>query len=55
MHAGVFLLQVSQHALCNRLHSIEQRLAKWLLGVHHRIDSDELGLTHDFVSHMHDA
>jgi CRP-like cAMP-binding protein len=47
-----FLNQVSQHALCNRLHSVDQRLSKWLLGVHDRITSDEVGLTHDFLSHM---
>lgn len=54
MHAfaGVFLTQVSQHAFCNRLHSIEQRLAKWLLGVHDRIESNEMDLTHDFLAHM---
>ncbi len=51
-YAGAFLTQVSQHALCNRLHTIEQRLAKWLLGVRDRIDTDEIGLTHDFLSHM---
>jgi len=51
-YAGAFLSQVSQHALCNRLHTIEQRLAKWLLGVRDRIDTDEIGLTHDFLSHM---
>jgi CRP-like cAMP-binding protein len=50
--AGVFLSQVSQHVLYNRLHSIEQRLAKWLLGVRDRIDTDEVDLTHDFLSHM---
>jgi CRP-like cAMP-binding protein len=49
---GTFLAQISQHAVCNRLHSIEQRLAKWLLGVRDRMDSDELELTHDFLSHM---
>jgi CRP-like cAMP-binding protein len=51
-YAGAFLTQVSQHAVCNRLHSIEQRLAKWLLGVRDRIDTDEVTLTHDFLSHM---
>ena len=51
-YAGAFLTQVSQHALCNRLHTIEQRLAKWLLGVRDRIDTDEVSLTHDFLSHM---
>jgi CRP-like cAMP-binding protein len=47
-----FLSQVSQHALCNRLHTVEQRLAKWLLGVRDRIDSDDIALTHEFLSHM---
>lgn len=49
---GAFLAQVSQHAVCNRLHSIEQRLAKWLLGVRDRIDTDKIALTHDLLAHM---
>ena len=49
---GAFLAQVSQHAVCNRLHSVEQRLAKWLLGVRDRIDTDQIKLTHDFLAHM---
>ena len=51
-YAGAFLSHVSQHALCNRLHTIEQRLAKWLLSVRDRIDTDQIALTHDFLSHM---
>jgi CRP-like cAMP-binding protein len=47
-----FVSQVSQHAICNRLHSVEQRLAKWLLGVRDRIDSDSMDLTQEFLSHM---
>ena len=47
-----FLNQVSQHAVCNRVHSIEQRLAKWILAVRDRIESDELDLTHDFLAQM---
>ncbi|HYC58725.1 MAG TPA: Crp/Fnr family transcriptional regulator [Thermoanaerobaculia bacterium] len=50
--AGQFLDQVSQHATCNRVHSIEQRLAKWLLAVRDRIEKDEVELTHDFLAHM---
>jgi CRP-like cAMP-binding protein len=50
--AGGFLGQVSQHATCNRAHTIEQRLAKWLLTVRDRIDTDEVELTHDFLAHM---
>src|SRR5688500_12831149 len=50
--SGACLPPVSRRSLCTRLHTIEQRLAKWLLGVRDRIDTDEIGLTHDFLSHM---
>jgi CRP-like cAMP-binding protein len=46
------LTQVSQTALCNRLHSTEQRLARWLLMCHDRAESDQLPLTQDFLSLM---
>jgi CRP-like cAMP-binding protein len=49
---SVFLEQITQNLVCNRLHPIEQRLAKWLLVVRDRIDTDELHLTQDFLSHM---
>lgn len=47
-----FLSDITQNTVCNRLHTIEQRLAKWLLTVHDRHESDELRLTHEFLSHM---
>jgi CRP-like cAMP-binding protein len=46
------LLQVSQTAACNRLHPLEQRLARWLLMMLDRTDSDQLKLTQEFLSHM---
>jgi CRP-like cAMP-binding protein len=46
------LLQVSQTAACNRLHTLEQRLARWLLMMRDRTTSDELALTQEFLSHM---
>lgn len=49
---SLFLTQVTQNLVCNRLHAIEQRLAKWLLAVRDRIDTDDLHLTQDFISHM---
>jgi CRP-like cAMP-binding protein len=51
-YTSLFLHQVTQNLLCNRLHAIEQRLAKWLLIIRDRIDTDELHLTQDFLSHM---
>lgn len=43
---------MTQNAVCNRVHQIEQRLAKWLLAVRDRAGSDELPLTHEFLAHM---
>ena len=45
-------LQVSQVAACNRLHEVEQRLARWLLMCQDRIGSDELPVTHEFLAQM---
>ena len=45
-------LQISQTAACNRLHEVGQRLARWLLMVHDRVNSNSLPLTHDFVATM---
>jgi len=45
-------MQVAQTAACNRLHTIEQRLARWLLLAQDRVDSGQLNLTHDFLAMM---
>jgi CRP-like cAMP-binding protein len=44
--------QISQSAACNRFHTIEQRLCRWLLISHDRVKSDTLHLTHEVLSHM---
>ncbi len=45
-------MQVAQTAACNRLHDIEQRLARWLLMTQDRVDSGSLAITHDFLATM---
>ena len=45
-------LQVAQIAACNRLHEIEQRLARWLLMCQDRVEFKELPFTHEFISQM---
>jgi CRP-like cAMP-binding protein len=45
-------LQVAQIAACNRLHEIEQRLARWLLMTQDRVDSECFPITHDFLATM---
>ena len=44
--------QVAQTAACNRLHTLDQRLARWLLMTHDRTDGEEFPLTQDFLSRM---
>ena len=45
-------MQVAQTAACNRLHDIEQRLARWLLMTQDRVDSKALAITYDFLATM---
>lgn len=46
------MTQISQTAVCNRLHPIEQQLARWLLLSHDRLQTDKLVMTHDLISNM---
>ena len=45
-------LQVAQIAACNRLHEVEQRLARWLLMCQDRVDSQLLPVTHELLAQM---
>jgi CRP-like cAMP-binding protein len=45
-------MQVSQTAACNRLHEIEQRLARWLLMAEDIAGTSVLAITHDFLATM---
>jgi len=46
------LVQTAQTAACNRLHDIAERLARWLLMCHDRMESDTFSITHEFLGHM---
>ena len=46
------IVQMSQTALCNRLHSTEMRLSRWLLMCHDRSNSDVMQLTQEFIALM---
>jgi CRP-like cAMP-binding protein len=45
-------MQISQTAACNRVHEIEQRLARWLLMAEDSAETPILGITHDFLATM---
>ena len=51
-HAVIQGMQAAQSAACNRLHGIEQRLARWLLMMQDRVDNSHLAITHDFLATM---
>ncbi len=51
-YAAATLGSLSQIAGCNRLHSPEQRLCRWLLMVRNRLDTDSIPMTHEFLSLM---
>ncbi len=51
-YAAIRGMQVAQTAACNRLHDIEQRLARWLLMTQDRVESGSLHITHDFLATM---
>jgi CRP-like cAMP-binding protein len=51
-HARALLAQFQHVAACNALHSAEARLARWLLHIHDRVDSDFLPLTQAALSEL---
>lgn len=51
-YTQAMITQISQTAVCNRLHAIEEQLCRWLLLSHDRLESDELVMTHDLISNM---
>jgi len=51
-YTQALMTQISQTAVCNRLHAVEQQLCRWLLLSHDRLDTDKLVMTHDLISNM---
>jgi hypothetical protein len=46
------ITHISQTAVCNRLHTFEQRLCRWLLYSHDCLQTDEIILTQEIISHL---
>lgn len=46
------LVQITQSVLCNRVHEVDARLARWLLASADRIELDSLQLTQEFLAQM---
>jgi CRP-like cAMP-binding protein len=48
----IHLTQTTQWVACNRLHSLEERLARWLLASADATGSEQFDLTQDFIAQM---
>jgi CRP-like cAMP-binding protein len=51
-YTQALITQISQTAVCNRLHSVEQQLCRWLLLSHDRLPTDELIMTQELIGDM---
>jgi len=54
VHAFAYLqlVQITQSVLCNRMHEVDSRLARWLLSSADRMESETLHLTQEFLAQM---
>lgn len=51
-YTQALLTEMAQTAVCNRYHSLDQQLCRWLLMSLDRLPSDELVMTHELISNM---
>jgi CRP-like cAMP-binding protein len=51
-YTQALMTQISQTAVCNRLHSVDQQLSRWLLLSHDRVQADELVMTQELIGDM---
>lgn len=51
-YVQAFLTQLAQSVACNRIHSLEQRCARWILQSHDRVGRDQFLLTQEFFAQM---
>ena len=51
-YTQALITQMTQTAVCNRHHSVEQQLCRWLLLSLDRLSSNELTMTHELIANM---
>ena len=51
-YTQALLVLVSQSTACNRLHTAEERLCRWLLMTHDRVGADQFPITQEFMADM---
>ena len=51
-HTQVVMITMAQLILCNRIHRLDQRAARWLLQVDDRVEERRFGVTQEFLAQM---
>jgi hypothetical protein len=51
-YAQALLTQTAQTAICNGMHTLEQRLCRWLLLIHDRVPTKDMPITKEFLAQM---
>src|SRR5262245_2596528 len=51
-YTSAVITMTAQTAACNRLHTVEERMSRWLLTMLDRVGSNEFGLTQEFLARM---
>ncbi len=51
-YTQALMTQMAQSIVCNHLHSVEQRMCRWLLMTHDRVGADDFPLTQEFLAEM---
>jgi CRP-like cAMP-binding protein len=52
LYTQTLIAMVTQNGACIGSHSVEQRLARWLLTISDRVGADRFAITHDFLAQM---
>ena len=51
-HQHLLILQLTQSVLCAKVHSLQQRLCRWVLTLHDRTENRKLDVTQQFLSEL---
>jgi CRP-like cAMP-binding protein len=51
-YSETLLSQIMQTVACNALHTVEERMCRWLLMMHDRAEGESLTYTHEFLAHI---
>ena len=51
-YTNAMVASLAQTAACNRAHTLEERMCRWLLTTRDRVDSDDFPLTQEFLGQM---